>query len=459
MRSVRLTISNIFRLSWVFAAAFSFQSLQAQENSPYGRYGLGEFYTNQHIISRSLGGLSAAYSDGFHNNVGQAVNFGNPATYGSFYMSTFDIGVTIDSRSLYSKNPSGKFNSSNFIPSYIAVGVPLNRAKGWGLAFGLKPMSRINYSVQQFDMVAADSVQTVYTGSGGLNQAFVGIGKRWNNFQIGFNTGYNFGRKEVNTIKNFLNDTALYYSSKNSTLTTFGGMFLTGGLQYEVTLSTRTNNIDKTTERYKLRFGVSGTLKQTMNASQELDRQTFAYTANGDVKIDSVLTQSDMKGSVILPSNYAAGITLHKTASNSRGAFELWSIGLEYTASKWSQYRFYNLPDQLSDSWQYKLGVQFCPDPLANRGYWNNVNYRAGFYLGKDYLNPDGNGLKQYGVSFGAGLPIRKWTNYSDQFTVMNMALQFGKRGSSVNNITETYVQLSLGISMSDIWFVKRKYD
>jgi hypothetical protein len=87
------------------------------------------------------------------------------------------------------------------------------------------------------------------------------------------------------------------------------------------------------------------------------------------------------------------------------------------------------------------------------------VNYRAGFYLGKDYLNPDGNGLKQYGVSFGAGLPIRKWTNYSDQFTVMNMALQFGKRGSSVNNITETYVQLSLGISMSDIWFVKRKYD
>ncbi|WP_161835585.1 hypothetical protein [Sediminibacterium soli] len=443
----------------MFVATFFFQAVKAQENSPFNRYGLGEFYNNQHIISRSMGGLTAAYSDGLHNNVGQSVNFGNPATYGGLYMSTFDIGVTIDSRTLYSKNPSGKFNSANFIPSYVAVGVPLNRTKGWGLAFGLKPLSRINYSVQDFSKIGADSVQTLYNGSGGLNQVFVGLGKRWKNFQIGFNTGYNFGRKEVNTTKNFLNDSVLYHSSKTSTLTTFGGMFLSAGAQYEVTLHSRVNTIDKTTEHYKLRFGVTGTLKQTMSALQDQDRHTLGYTSGGEIKIDSVLSQNDIKGSVVLPAQYAAGVTLHKTATNSRGVFELWSIGLEYTGSQWTGYRFYGAPDQLSNSWQYKLGVQFAPDPLASRGYWNAVNYRAGVYLGKDYLNPDGKGLKQYGVSFGAGLPIRKWTSYNDQFTVMNMALQFGKRGSSVNNVTETYMQFSLGISMSDIWFVKRKYD
>jgi hypothetical protein len=79
--------------------------------------------------------------------------------------------------------------------------------------------------------------------------------------------------------------------------------------------------------------------------------------------------------------------------------------------------------------------------------------------MGKDYIDPDGNGLKTFGVSFGAGLPIRKWSSYNDQFTVMNTSLQFGKRGSGVNNITETYIQFSLGISLSDIWFVKRRYD
>ncbi len=117
------------------------------------------------------------------------------------------------------------------------------------------------------------------------------------------------------------------------------------------------------------------------------------------------------------------------------------------------------MADKLSNSWQYKLGVQLSPDPSSGRGYWSTVNYRAGFYLGKDYINADGNGLKQYGVSFGAGLPIKKWRSYDNQFTILNTALQLGKRGSSVNNITENYLQFSFGISMSDIWFAKRRYD
>ena len=53
---------------------------QAQQNSPFTRFGPGEFYSNPHIISRAMGGLSAAYADGYNNNVGQSINFNNPAT-------------------------------------------------------------------------------------------------------------------------------------------------------------------------------------------------------------------------------------------------------------------------------------------------------------------------------------------------------------------------------------------
>jgi hypothetical protein len=459
MRSVRLTIPNISGLCLAFIFTLVLAGASAQENSPFSRYGIGEFYTNQHIISRSMGGLTAAYADGTNNNVGQSVNFSNPATYGHFYMSTFDVALTIDSRTLHSNLPTGKFNSANFFPSYIALGIPLNRVKGWGIAFGLKPVTRINYSVQTLERVAGDSLETLYEGTGGLNQAFVGIGKRWKNFSVGINTGYNFGRKEIDTRKNFINDTVNYYYSKSSTNTNFGGVFLSGGMQYDATLSKSTNTAAKTTESYMLRFGLSGTLTQNLSATQNIDRQTYTYSTSGDLKIDSVFTIADVKGTVRLPSTYAAGVMFHKTTSNSRGLFELWSIGAEYTATKWSNYRFYNLADRLADSWQFKLGIQFAPDPLASRGYWNAVNYRAGFYMGKDYLDADGHGLKTFGVSLGAGLPIRKWSSYNDQFTVMNTALQFGKRGSAVNNVTETYVQFSLGISLSDIWFVKRRYE
>ncbi len=457
MRSVSTIIA---RLCLAILPVFFLLTAQAQQNSPFTRYGLGEFYTNQHIISRAIGGLSAAYADGSNNNVGQSINFNNPATYGSLYMVTFDIGLTIDTRTLNSNNPTGKFSSANFVPSYLTLGVPLKRSKGWGFAFGLKPLSTINYSVESRERIAGDSLQTLYEGSGGLNQVFVGTGKKWKNFSLGINTGYNFGRKEIDTRKSFINDTVFYYQSNTSTLTSFSGAFLSGGLQYEFSVGKKVHAETKTTENYWMRLGVTGTLQQSLNASQDLSKHTYTTSANGDIKIDSVAEQNDIKGKILLPSTYAVGLTFHKNVTSPRGVFEVWSIGAEYTATQWTKYRFYDQPDRLADSWQLKLGVQFSPDPLSGHGYWGNVNYRAGFYLGKDNVNADGNGLKQYGLSFGAGLPIRKWrVGYDNQFTFLNTALQVGKRGSAVNNITENYFQLSLGISLSDLWFIKRKYD
>jgi hypothetical protein len=456
MRSVSTIIA---RLCLAFLPVFFLLSAEAQQNSPFTRYGLGEFYTNQHIISRSMGGLTAAYADGANNNVGQSINFSNPATYSQLYMVTFDLGFTIDTRTLSSKTPTSKFSTNNFIPGYLTLGVPLNKKKGWGMAFGLKPLSSISYSIDTRERIAGDSLQTVYEGSGGLNQVFVGIGKKWKGLSLGFNTGYNFGRKDIATRKTFINDTINYYQSKTSTLTNFGGVFLDGGLQYEFSLRKKVTVETKTTENYLLRFGVSGTLQQRLNATQDQSRQTYVVGTSGDVKIDSIFEQGNLKGTIVLPSTYAAGITLHKATTGTRGTFEMWSMGAEFTATNWTNYRFYDQADRLSKSWQYKIGAQFSPDPLSGRGYWNNVNYRIGFMTGKDYLNADGLGLKHYAVSFGAGLPIRKWRAYDNQFTFLNTALQFGKRGSAVNNITESYFQFSLGISLSDLWFIKRKYD
>jgi hypothetical protein len=105
------------------------------------------------------------------------------------------------------------------------------------------------------------------------------------------------------------------------------------------------------------------------------------------------------------------------------------------------------------------MGAQISPNPDGGTSYLSNVNYRLGFQFGKDYINADGNGLKHSSFTLGAGFPIRKWRNYETQYTVVQAAVQFGKRGSAVNNITENYTQLTLGFSLSDVWFIKRKYD
>jgi len=459
MQSVSSTTG---RLAFVvsFISFFAISS-SAQVNSPFSRYGLGNLVGSQHAISRSMGGLSAAYADGNNYNVGQAINFNNPATYGSNYMVTYDLGLSIDSRKLKSANPSGSFSSIYLIPSYLAVSFPLNKAKGLGLAFGLRPLTRINYGVESKARLAGDSIGTIYEGTGGTNQAFIGIGKKWKGLSIGLNTGYTFGRKEVSTSKNFYNDTLQYFQSKSATQTNFGKMFFQLGFQYEFTLSKKENAADKSAKSLLMRVGATASLQQNLNAVQKISRQTFVTNASGGlIEVDSIAKQDNIKGTIVMPATYDAGFMIMKTLTNTRGNFQLWSAGIEFTTTQWTKYRDYGQADALNNSWALKLGAQISPNPDGGAtSYLSNVNYRFGFQFGKDYINADGNGLKHSSFTLGAGFPIRKWRNYETQYTVVQAAVQFGRRGSSVNNITENYTQLTLGFSLSDMWFIKRKYD
>jgi hypothetical protein len=41
----------------------------------------------------------------------------------------------------------------------------------------------------------------------------------------------------------------------------------------------------------------------------------------------------------------------------------------------------------------------------------------------------------------------------------LNLALQVGQRGGGASNFKENFVQFTVGYSLSDVWFNKRKYD
>ena len=75
-----------------------------------------------------------------------------------------------------------------------------------------------------------------YKGDGGLNQLFFGVGKTWKNMSVGFNTGANFGRKNIETRKSFLynTDSTYYYQSLSSTNTIYSGLFL--NMEYKASL-------------------------------------------------------------------------------------------------------------------------------------------------------------------------------------------------------------------------------
>lgn len=450
----RLALHSLFSVSFVVLIVVMGYG---QDNSPYSRYGLGDLVPSTNIINRGMGGISAAYSDPL------SINFNNPATYSSFIARKeenskkisygrvlLDVGINFENRTLRTANPPKKFTASNALFSYVQVGVPVRN--NWGLSFGLKPITRISYKILRNQYLrdpntgqGIDSSLTEFTGNGGTYLASIGTGVAIKNFSIGGTFGYLFGNKEFATKRALLSDSVSYNNGNHTTKTSFGNIYFNGGAQYKIKFS----------ELRSLKLGAYGSLKNTMNASQDIINETFIRNGeNGDIRLDSVSEQKNIKGEVVYPSNYGVGLVYEKAGSQKEGG---WLVGVDYIQNKWSDYRFYGATDAVQDNWEVKFGGQIRPKPSSN--YWSNVAYRAGFSFGPDYIKVQ-NELPQYGITMGLGLPLANYNRLSpDQFSMINVALEYKKRGDNNNLLKENVFRVSIGLSFSDIWFRKRKYE
>jgi hypothetical protein len=255
-------------------------------------------------------------------------------------------------------------------------------------------------------------------------------------------------------------DSTSFYQSLSSTNTSFGGVFLNLGVQGEFPLSSSTNSLTKDKTEYTLSYGGTYTLDQKLSGKQDVLRSNGTFTSSQEIAVDTALFQKDISGKVVLPSTLTAGIALHKKVTTVRGSYDQWVVGLELNQSNWKDgYKFYGATDQVRNATMLRAGAQLCPNPFDFESYWSTVTYRFGVFSGKDYININNNGLTVSGLTMGLGLPIRKYRSYDYQFTLLNLALQIGQRGGGASNFKENFVQFTVGYSLSDVWFNKRKYD
>jgi len=241
---------------------------KAQINSPFSRYGLGnEVLNGQNAASQGMGGFSTAFTSSMSGSYGQSINFNNPASYSQHYMTTFDLATSLSQTILQRIEPSAREKSAYFVPNYLAIGVPINKKKKIGFAFGLQPLTNIRYSVNQVENFnGQDSLLNSYRGDGGLNQLFIGAAKGWKYLSLGFNTGFNFGRKDIETFKtiSYNRDSSYFYQSKSSTKTSFSGLFLKLGAQGEFTILKKDRPAIKERTEYTISYGATYTLDQSL---------------------------------------------------------------------------------------------------------------------------------------------------------------------------------------------------
>lgn len=411
------------------AGIFCFQVAIAQENSPYSRFGLGDLTNTQNVINRALGGVSQAYADP------ASVNFVNPASYSNLLLTTFDFGLEGTIRRM--ADNSSSFRSGNGTISYLQLGLPLR--KKWGMNIGLRPVSRVSYDIQRSDSLNGISkVGYLFQGNGGLYQVYTGTGIAMGNFSVGVNLGYLFGSIE-NSTKAIYPSGSYINNSNYSQRTAFRGFFWGAGMQYNAKLN----------KQLFLQLGATATASQNLKASQDKLREIVVRNLNGDYdNQDTVQYQTGVRGKITYPLQYGFGFVLHDE--------EQWLLGVDYTVGQWSKYRYYEQVDSLQDSWKLSVGGQFIPNAQSPNNYWERVAYRLGFYFGKDYVHYKTD-LPMYAFTAGAGLPVRR-NPYSNQFTIINLALEIGKRGNASNALRENFYRISVGLMLSDRWFIKRKY-
>lgn len=404
------------------------------ENSPYSRYGIGDLVPSHNIINRGMGGFTAAYGDF------QSINFSNPASYSRFKATVLDAGLEVNSRTLRTTEPPRKFSAASPNISYLLLGVPLSRKNDWGLTFGLRPVSKISYKIERNEMLGTigENINTLFEGNGGAYEVFTGTGVGYKGFRVGVNVGYLFGSKDFSTRLSMVNDSVLYYQSNHQTKANYGGLFLKAGVQYTAKLNKDT----------RLHLGGYGNLKHTLNARKDIIRETFIPQENGPVRVDSIFEDKDVSGKVVYPASVGFGFMIDREAK--------WMFGADFTQTKWVDYRFFGEQDRVQDSWKLHVGGQIIPNALNGKNYWSRVAYRAGFNYGTDYVNVDSE-LPTYTVTFGMGLPMRP-PAYTRQFAVINLALEYGRRGDKNSVIRENFFRLALGLNLSDIWFQKKRY-
>lgn len=468
MHLAKLITDGFRRNSLLIISILGANSAFSQINSPYSRYGLGDWIAIQNVANKGMGGFSAAYSD--YGIIGSPfnINIVNPASLGSlsntknFSNTIFDIGGSAEFNTLRSTTTTEKYKSSNAMTNYLQVAFPVSSQKmekkgtSWGLSFGLRPISRISYKIQEnVRLQNVDSMSYLYEGNGGLNQAnissgirFTGKGKAKNELNLGLSFGYDFGNRDFSTRASVVNDSVIFYRGNTEVQSRFGNYFLNTGMQYEIHLQ----------NAGKLRLGAYANLHHNLKGKQSTINETFGYDANGGIiRIDSISFSKETEGTVTIPGTYGLGFAYQSKNQN-------WILGADLEFTQWSQYRYFGKSDYVSDNWTIRTGAEYYPANFnaATNKYWNYVRYRAGFYYGPDYVNLNSKTRYNYAATIGTSMPLTtpRYIQARGEYVSLSTALEIGSRGNKQSqSLRESFYRFNIGISMNARWFQKRSYD
>jgi hypothetical protein len=405
---------------------------QKDVNSPYSRYNIGMLEPAGSFRNLGMGGLETALRDN------SSISISNPASYSAIDTTSFLFDFGIDYSMNFISNGTTKSSSDDINFDHLIMGFPI--AKGFGASVGVVPLSNNYYklsgSVEEGDPDYNPSVggyTTFHGGSGSYYKVYVGTGlKVTKNFSLGVNMTVLTGElKRVNQVD--FSDTYYVYNDNSTERLGMNGVNFEYGFQYAA--SPGNNNF----------FNAGVSLSSSHNYNSDYSLLSIRYASLGST--DTIKYTSSKTDSYI-PGTLRAGISFGK-----RNKF---MAGFDYIETKWSQSKIPGSEGYAADTKSYLAGFEYIPDKYSNYSFIDRLEYRAGAHYADNYVIINGKQIKEYGMSAGIGIPMRRTQSKT------NIFFDFTRRtGSSANDLhTENYFTFGISLNLYDpYWFIKRKYD
>jgi hypothetical protein len=390
-------------------------------------------------------GRLSIYTDSIH------VNLRNPASYATPNLAYFNnesrpvkftVGGGYSSLGLKSENSIGNASATSF--NYIALSFPMGR---FGFGFGILPATSVGYKLETTNS-DGDPLNR-FKGEGGLNKAFLGLGYQvFEGFSIGIDAQYDFGSIKNSVIEFQYDDDGipLQYQSRENNRSDLSGLNFNFGLSYKRMLN----------DRIEFVLGSTYSIESKLVSQNERSLSTISFDNSTGQELVFSNLETDLEAlglkntNLILPSKVSVGVGI--------GSPRKWFVGTEYLFQNNSNLKSTILSSSngaiYEDASTISLGGFYIPQYNSFTSYLKRVVYRSGLYFEKSGLIVNNEHIKEFGMSFGVGLPV------GDVFSNANIGFEFGKRGTTNSNlIQENFINLQLSLSLNDKWFAKRKYD
>ncbi|MFC2090443.1 hypothetical protein ACFLT1_06660 [Bacteroidota bacterium] len=435
MYIIKQRISLLAALFAVFAIpAFS----QINTYSPYTRFGLGDISRDGFTQNFSMGGTGIAIQDK------NSLNYMNPAAYAARdSMSVLlDFGMNVAYNQYLTSTQQKDWWNGSF--HHIALSLPVGKYLAIGT--GLVPFSSVGYNIKQEynELGTGDAIDFYYTGDGGVMKYFLGMsGTLFNRISIGSNMNVLIGDITRQRIMTFPRNRGFAETQAVDEIS-LQHVYFGFGIQYKEVFS------DKFFFTLGATYDMQTDLNSAFNTSVRNIFKGNIGTINDSVPLSNAyeLISEESNKAIVLPAKIGVGVAM--------GIPGKLTLTGDYITQNWAEVN--NTFDvdgfDLALSRSISGGIEYIPDFEAFRGYHNLISYRLGGYAHDSYVKVGEEQIKNYGITFGVGLPMGR------AGSSLNIGFDLGTRGTTENNlIKENYGILTFSVTLHDLWFYKRKYD